>query len=174
MATATRTPRHSHHVDPVVLNPLDRLEGVIRRYVPDRRSTVGVPVRDRVVRGGAVARLRHLPRRSPGIGLSMPASGSGYSHWRSSAIALVGILALRIGRRLTTEFSYPSLAMVLERRFPDILGDRLITAVELANIPESRPLRLFCRDDRTDDLRGAPAHRRRARARCLSTGIACG
>ena len=31
------------------------------------------------------------------------------------------------------KFSYPELAMVLEKRFPDLLGERLITAVELAD-----------------------------------------
>ena len=42
--------------------------------------------------------------------------------------------------RLTRDFSYPSLAQVLERRFPDRLQDRLITAVELADVREAERL----------------------------------
>src|SRR5690606_22188892 len=40
----------------------------------------------------------------------------------------------RIVTRLTKDLSYPALALVLERRFPGVLGDRLITAVELADV----------------------------------------
>jgi hypothetical protein len=36
-----------------------------------------------------------------------------------------------IVNRLSTSFREPALALVLERRFPDLLGDRLITAVEM-------------------------------------------
>jgi hypothetical protein len=51
---------------------------------------------------------------------------------------LLGMLAAApvvwvVTRMLTTTFSAPSLALVLERRFPKVLGDRLITAVELAD-----------------------------------------
>src|SRR5262249_51174736 len=49
-------------------------------------------------------------------------------------IALVSILAFRIFRRIAVEFSHSALALVLERRFPKLLGDRLITAVELADV----------------------------------------
>jgi hypothetical protein len=42
---------------------------------------------------------------------------------------VLGVVVLR----LTRDFSDPALALVLERRFPSVLGDRLITAVELAN-----------------------------------------
>jgi hypothetical protein len=47
-------------------------------------------------------------------------------------LTLIGVVAYTILRRLFTEFSYRSLALVLERRFPRELGDRLISAVELA------------------------------------------
>jgi hypothetical protein len=46
---------------------------------------------------------------------------------------LLGVVAFKIVRRLLTEFSDAALALVLERRFPRQLGDRLITAVELAD-----------------------------------------
>lgn len=40
--------------------------------------------------------------------------------------------------RLTRTFSYSSLALVLEKRFPNLLGDRLITAVELADVEKAK------------------------------------
>jgi hypothetical protein len=60
--------------------------------------------------------------------------------WQVRAIILAGLvaglLALVVTRmllRLFREFRDTSLALVLERRFPAQLGDRLITAVELAD-----------------------------------------
>src|SRR5205085_8277859 len=46
---------------------------------------------------------------------------------------LLAVLALKVLRRLFREFAPAPLALVLERRFPKDLGDRLITAVELAD-----------------------------------------
>jgi hypothetical protein len=46
---------------------------------------------------------------------------------------LLAAVAVKVITRLFREFRDPALALVLERRFPDILGDRLITAVELAD-----------------------------------------
>ncbi len=51
-------------------------------------------------------------------------------------LLLVGIgtiVAIKIFRRLFTEFSDPTLALLLEKRFPKRLGGRLITAVEMVN-----------------------------------------
>ncbi len=50
-------------------------------------------------------------------------------------ILLSGLLAgaVTVLWRLFREFRDPALALVLERRFPHVLGDRLITAVELAD-----------------------------------------
>ncbi len=62
------------------------------------------------------------------------------SWWlRATVLGLVVVgyfayLFFRVFRRLTKEFSYPALALVLERRYPKLLGDRLITAVELADV----------------------------------------
>jgi hypothetical protein len=47
---------------------------------------------------------------------------------------LLGILAYHIFRRLIREFRDKALALLMERRFPKLLGDRLITAVELADV----------------------------------------
>lgn len=48
--------------------------------------------------------------------------------------ALAAIVVRRVALRLTREFSYPALALVLEKRFPAVLGDKLITAVEMADV----------------------------------------
>ncbi len=46
---------------------------------------------------------------------------------------LVAVVVLKVVRRLFREFRASALALVLERRFPQVLGERLITAVELAD-----------------------------------------
>jgi hypothetical protein len=46
---------------------------------------------------------------------------------------LLAVAALTVATRLFREFHDAALALVLERRYPHILGDRLITAVELAD-----------------------------------------
>jgi hypothetical protein len=48
-------------------------------------------------------------------------------------LGLVAVVVFKVVRRLFREFSDPAMAMLLERRFPRQLGDRLITAVELAD-----------------------------------------
>lgn len=47
---------------------------------------------------------------------------------------LVGMFAAMVIRRMLYDFSAAQLALLLERRFPGVLGDRLITAVELADV----------------------------------------
>lgn len=46
---------------------------------------------------------------------------------------LLAVVAVKVVLRLIREFREAALALVLERRFPKVLGDRLITAVELAD-----------------------------------------
>jgi hypothetical protein len=48
-------------------------------------------------------------------------------------LGLVLVFSLTVFTRLFREFADASLALVLERRFPEKLGDRLITAVELSD-----------------------------------------
>jgi hypothetical protein len=48
-------------------------------------------------------------------------------------LGLLAVVAFKVVTRLLREFSDPALALVLERRFPRELGDRVITAVELAD-----------------------------------------
>ena len=50
-----------------------------------------------------------------------------------AVVGLVGWVGWRTGRRLRGRISYPALALAVERRFPAELGDRVITAVELAD-----------------------------------------
>jgi hypothetical protein len=47
---------------------------------------------------------------------------------------LIGMVARKVVLRLLREFRSDALALVLERRFPKELGDRLITAVEMADL----------------------------------------
>src|SRR5207249_2099505 len=44
---------------------------------------------------------------------------------------LAGLIVAKIVRRWLRDFSDPAIALVLERRFPRELGDRLMTAVEI-------------------------------------------
>jgi hypothetical protein len=48
-------------------------------------------------------------------------------------LGLLALIALKVAGRLLREFRAAALALLLERRFPKVLGDRLITAVELAD-----------------------------------------
>ncbi|MFM7148502.1 MAG: hypothetical protein ACKO23_01540, partial [Gemmataceae bacterium] len=51
--------------------------------------------------------------------------------------ALLALLITRVFFLLFKKFSDPAMALVLEKRFPDVLGDRLITAVEMSNPDEA-------------------------------------
>src|SRR5438477_12512593 len=119
--------------DPQVYHPLDRLRGIIQRYV--------------IIEGVLSAVLFVAAWFTLGLALDygvFKTTGWDWARdgsWWVRFLALitagalfVAILVFRIVRRLTTEFSYPSLALVLERKFPKILGDRLITAVEMADV----------------------------------------
>jgi hypothetical protein len=119
--------------DPQVYHPLDRLRGVIRRYV--------------VIEGALSAVLFVSVWFTLGLILDYGLfKVSGWDWVRDGArwVRLVALLAalgvfasilvFRIARRVNKEFSYPALALVLERKFPKQLGDRLITAVEMADV----------------------------------------
>src|SRR5262245_29950444 len=136
MATVSDTPRQTTPRDERVYHPLDRLRGTIRRYV------VIEGVLSAIIFLGAWFGLALLldyvvfkaftwdwvqdsGRWIRGVALVV------------ALVLLSGIIVFRIVRRLTTELSYPALALVLERRFPKVLGDRLITAVELADVEQA-------------------------------------
>ena len=60
------------------------------------------------------------------------------------AAGLIAVLAVKVIRRLLVEFRPESLALVLDGRFPAVLGDRLITAVELADLDRAADQGYLC------------------------------
>ena len=136
MSTAERTRRPANPDrarDPQVYHPLDRLRGTIRRYV--------------VIEGVLSACLFVAMWFTLGLIFDFGLFKVSGWDWALDGVKAVrvlalltalglfaGILVFRILRRVTKEFSYPALALVLERKFPKLLGDRLITAVEMADV----------------------------------------
>jgi hypothetical protein len=119
--------------DPRVLHPLHQLRGLIRRYV--------------TLEGVAIVALFLAIWFWVGLLLDYGVFKLFTFDWVQEApravrlytlvvivAALLALVITRIVLRLAREFSAPSLALVLERRFPQLLGDRLITAVELADV----------------------------------------
>ena len=133
MATVTVRPTVPPDLDPKVYHPLDRLRGTVRRYV--------------IIEGLLAAAVFVAGWFALGMlfdfGLFKVATWDWVLDaplWLRavvlvvSVLLLAGIVTFRIIGRLTKDLSYPALALVLERRFPKVLGDRLITAVELADV----------------------------------------
>jgi hypothetical protein len=135
MATATTTNRPASR-DEKVYHPLDRLRGIIRRYV------LIEGVLSTIVFFGLWFALALLLDFVVFKTMTWDWVQDASKWFRVLALVvalalLAGLLIFRIVRRLTTEFSYPALALVLERRFPKLLGDRLITAVEMADVDQA-------------------------------------
>src|SRR5262245_32399527 len=118
---------------PGVMHPLERLRGTIRRYVTLEGLAVvgvflalwfwiGLALDFGVFKAFRVDWVQELPKAVRGGLLFVLVLG------------LLAVVAVKVVRRLMVEFRPPSLALVLERRFPEQLGDRLITAVELADL----------------------------------------
>src|SRR5262245_26134503 len=114
-------------------HPLDRLRGLIRRYV----------LRDGLLTAGLFAILWYWFGLAADWGLFKLTNFDWVldapkllriAAFAVLAVLLAGILFTRLYQRLSRELSYPSLALLLEKRFPRILGDKLITAVELADV----------------------------------------
>ncbi|MCZ2343687.1 MAG: hypothetical protein LC104_18115 [Bacteroidales bacterium] len=121
--------------DRPIYHPLDRLRGTIRRFV--------------VMDGLLVAGLLAVIAFWCGLILDYGAFRLAQIDWVQDApwglrliilliglLILIGLLVARVVLRMNREFSYPALALVLEKRFPQVLGDRLITAVELADVQQ--------------------------------------
>ena len=114
-------------------HPLDLLRGTIRRFVVvDALLTVGVLLIAAFWLGMAadyglfqLTGFDWVQDAPWGLRLAVLITG---------IVLVVGVLVARMLLRLNREFSYPSLALVLEKRYPAVLGDRLITAVELADV----------------------------------------
>ena len=136
MATATGKPTLPTGISREITHPLDQLRGTVRRYV----------VIEGLLSAGLFVAAWFVLGLLLDFGLFKAATwdwvvdAPGWLRLAALAVSvllLVAILALQIARRLSKELSYPALALVLERRFPKVLGDRLITAVELADVPQA-------------------------------------
>lgn len=119
--------------DPQIVHPLDRLRGLVRRFV--------------LLDGLLAAALFVVAWFWLGLGIDFGLFKLTTFDWvletpwalRGLTILLfLGLLFLivltRVVLRWLRDFSYTTLALVLEKRFPKLLGDRLITAVELADV----------------------------------------
>lgn len=116
-----------------IRHPLARLRGTIRRYVTiEGVLAVGLVLAIWIWLSLALDLgsfkllafdwVQELPRWFRGLMLT---------------IAIAGVMAVaivKLVRRLTVDFRPSALALVLEQHYPDELGDRLITAVELADL----------------------------------------
>src|SRR5262245_23715428 len=146
MATVTPRPYNRAEAQRRVRHPLQALRGSIRRYVALEGTAAGILFialcfwLGLLLDWGLFALFRfdwikEVDRSSGGLTASS---------WLRTGIlvvvlgGLVAVVAFKVLRRLFREFSDPALALVLERRFPRELGDRLITAVEMADPELSR------------------------------------
>jgi hypothetical protein len=134
MATVT-TPAQSWNRDETqqrVRHPLQRLRSTIRTYVSAEGLAIlalyvglwfwiGLLLDYGFFRATGVDWVQELPWEFRAVVLGGLVAG------------LLAMVALKMLLRLWREFRDPALALVLERRFPNDLGDRLITAVELAD-----------------------------------------
>jgi hypothetical protein len=129
MATASLLPTSPDRIQ----HPLERLRGAIRRYVSIEGTLavalfivtwfwIGVALDYGSFKLAAFDWVQELPRWFRGLLLATLSAG----------IAL--LVVFQIVRRLLVDFRLDALALVLEKKFSDILGDRLITAVELCDL----------------------------------------
>jgi hypothetical protein len=120
-------------IDATVMSPLNQLKGLIRRYVLLEGLLllallgavwfwVGLALDWGIFRITGIDWVQDAPRWLRGIALGLFVASSCF------------IIFRRILGRVTKEFAPRSLALILERRFPEELGDRVITAVELAEV----------------------------------------
>lgn len=120
-----------------VESPLERLRGRIRLYVVAEGVLVlivylclwfwlGLLVDYGFFKAFTVDWVQQMPRSFRATTLIVLTAG------------LLGVVALKVFVRVLGDFRDAALALVLERRFPAELGDRLITAVELADPEQAR------------------------------------
>src|SRR5829696_5099285 len=124
-------------VDPKIAHPLGRLRGIIRRYVSIEGVLavllflaawfwLAMLLDYGVFKLFAFDWALEAPRALRVVALVL------------AVAALLALLVTKIILRLTRDFSDSALALVLEKRYPHILGDRLITAVQLADLEWSK------------------------------------
>src|SRR5262249_27296129 len=125
-------PRNLAEAQTKLRHPLDSLRRYIRLYIALEGAALAVLFLAACFWAGLV--LDYGP---------FVAFGFDWVDWLPRAVNLVVLLAGasvlavlvggRVGGRLWRESRDAALALVLERRFPKLLGDRLITAVELSD-----------------------------------------
>jgi hypothetical protein len=134
MATVTTRPQPWNRDESQrrVAHPLQRLRGYIRSYVAAEGLAVlviylalwfwlGLPLDYGFFKAFNIDWVQVLPHTFRVVVLCGLTAG------------LLAVVAVKVFVRLFREFRKPALALVLERRFPGLLGDRLITAVEMAD-----------------------------------------
>src|SRR5262245_29401463 len=131
--TADYSPPDHKAVDPKIAHPLGRLRGIIRRYVTIEGVLalllflaawfwLAMLIDYGVFKLFAFDWALDAPKALRAVALILAVG------------ALLALLVTKIVMRLTRDFSDSSLALILEKRYPHILGDRLITAVQLADL----------------------------------------
>jgi hypothetical protein len=142
MATVVDTPHSWNRAETNsrVRHPLQRLRSYIRTYVTLEGAAVfllyltlwfwiGLVLDYGVFKAFKLDWVQQMPR-------SVGEQPFGIIRIGMLVMLVAGLLALvayKVLFRLLREFRDSSLALVLERRFPKQLGDRLITAVEMAD-----------------------------------------
>lgn len=149
MATVTPSSRHAHFdraaTDRRVRHPLQAIRGHIRRYV--LQEGLYVTVLYLAACFWLWLMVDYLPwklfsfdwiwelRNTAGVGTTIAMRALLLTF---ALIGLVLLVYFKVARRMFREFNDSSVALLLERRYPRELGDRLITAVELADPELSR------------------------------------
>jgi hypothetical protein len=120
-------------IDRKIAHPLGKLRGIIRRYVTIEGVLalllfLAVWFWTAMIIDYGVFKLfafdwaLEAPKALRAIALVLAVGG------------LIALLVTKIVLRLTRDFSNSALALVLEKRYPKLLGDRLITAVQLSDL----------------------------------------
>ena len=118
--------------DARLTQPLDRLAGMLRRYV----AVNALLVAGLAVSGWLLLSvlLDYGVFQATNFDWVLDATPRLRSGARTALLFFLVLASFRVVRTFVAgKFSYSELAMVLEKRFPDLLGERLITAVELAD-----------------------------------------
>jgi hypothetical protein len=136
ITTPSRSPERLAESQRKVRHPLERLRSTIRFYVSMEGATVlllylalwfwiGLALDYGFFKLFSVDWVQELPWGFRAGVLIVLLAG------------LLAVVAVKVLFRLLTDFRDSALALVLERRYPKLLGDRLITAVELADVRKS-------------------------------------
>ena len=136
MAQRTTIQTRDANLNSKISNPLVRLRGYIRVFVAlDVALFAGLFL---VIWFLGWIALDYGVFKATGVDYAL------HSHW-GLRLAFIGVMlailaayiALRLTRLIRKDLSYTSLALVLEKRHPELLRDRLITAIELSDLDKA-------------------------------------